>query len=77
MVLDLKSERELIAKQVLLIEDVHLLAEIQLLIDTSLELQEDQGSVERYNAEIDQAVLDMNNGLATSHKALKRERKGW
>jgi hypothetical protein len=77
MVADLKTEREQIAKKVLLIEDARILEEIQFLIDMSLETEGEEGSLDQYNAEIDQAVLDMKNGLGTSHEALKRERKNW
>jgi hypothetical protein len=77
MVVDFKTERERIAKNVLLIEDAKTLEEIQMLIDMSLGMEEPEGTLEEYNAEIDQAVLDKKNGLATSHEALKRERKNW
>ncbi len=77
MVADFKTERERIAKNVLLIEDAKILDEIQMLIEMSLETGEHEDTLEEYNAEIDQAVLDMKNGLATPHEALKRERKHW
>jgi hypothetical protein len=77
MVSDIKTERERIANKVLLIEDESILEEIQFLIDISLETEDDEHSLDQYNSEIDQSVLDMKNGLGTSHEALKRERKSW
>jgi hypothetical protein len=77
MVADFKTERERIAKNVLLIEDAKILEEIQMLIEMSLDMGNREDTLEEYNAEIDQAVLDMKNGLGTPHEALKRERKHW
>lgn len=77
MAYDLQSERELLAKRILLIEDVRVLHKIQLFVDRELQVLEEGISIEQYNAEIDQAVWDMKNGLGVSHEDLKREIENW
>ena len=77
MAYDLQSERELLAKRILLIEDARVLYEIKLFVDRKLQVLEEGISIEQYNAEIDQAVLDMQNGLGVSHEDPKRERENW
>ena len=75
MAYDLQSERELLAKRIMLIEDARVLYEIKLFVDRELQVLEEGISIEQYNAEIDQAVWDMHNGLGVSHEDLKRERE--
>ena len=77
MVLDLKSEREQLAKRILLVEDTQILAQIQFLIDLSLETESGDESPDEYNAEIDQAIEDMKKGLGIPHESLKNERRNW
>lgn len=75
--MDLTAEREHLAKKILLIEDIHILKEIKLLIDISLQTEEREELLDEYDQEIDQAVLDIKNGQFITHEALKLERRSW
>lgn len=77
MELKVKIMRELLSEQILKIEDAEILHKIQRLIDISLETDNTNEAPDEYNAEIDQAVSDMKNGLGVSHETLKIERRNW
>ncbi len=77
MVLDLHSEREQLAKRILMIEDARVLHEIQLFVERELHALEEGISIEQYNAEIDQGLLEIENGLGTDQDTLMEEIKRW
>ena len=77
MAYDLQSERELLAKRILLIEDARVLYEIKLFVDRELQVLEGGISIEQYNAELDQGLLEIENGLGTDQDTLMEEIKRW
>ena len=77
MAYDLQSERELLAKRILLIEDARVLYEIKLFVDRKLQVLEEGISIEQYNAEIDQGLFEIENGLGTDQDTLMEEIKRW
>lgn len=74
--MDINAERELLIKEIKQVEDILLLKAIKAVLHYGLK-NEGRISVERYNAELLEAELEIENGNFTTHEELKKQMKRW
>lgn len=74
--MDINIERELIIKELRLVEDISLLRALKYVLHYGLK-KEGRISIEQYNSEMEEAENEVINGQFTTHEELKRQIKAW
>jgi predicted transcriptional regulator len=73
---NIKSERELLIKELQQVEDISLLRAIKAMLHYGLK-SEGRISIEQYNRELDEAEAEINRGEFTTHEELKKQMRAW
>ena len=75
--IDIQAERYLLIERLKLVKDASLLQAIKSLLDYGLKNEEGRISIDQYNAELEKAERDIENGLGISNEDLKKESSIW
>jgi hypothetical protein len=75
-VMDIKSERALLIRELEQVEDMSLLQAIKAVLHYGLK-NEGRISIEQYNREIEEAEEEIKRGEFTVHEGLKKQMKAW
>ena len=75
-VMDIKTERSLLIKELRQVEDISLLKTLKAVLHYGLK-SEGRINVEQYNRELEEAEAEIDRGEFITHEELKKQMKAW